>query len=115
MACLILPQWTVQYENKSWHDYVAKSFLYTRRLNPDQQKDGNIYKVTDLNGDFIDITSIGKEECDNIESSTPVSVQIRWRENNLLLIYFYECNLNEKLWKSVVGHYMEQVLLFDIF
>ncbi len=75
-----------------WDNYLKESFINIRRVNNKDQVDNNTYKVLNIEKDSILIKSISKTECDLIEESKNISKKVKWKEDNLLLISFFECN-----------------------
>ena len=83
---------TVKYNFITWENYVKANFVTLRKMNNKEQLDKNTYHVLSMENDSINIKSITKSECDAIEEYKDVSKKIRWKNNDLLLINFYECN-----------------------
>lgn len=84
----------VDYQFETWNDYVKKSFINLRNCSNsvDAKSDINTYEIISINKDSVKIKSISKSSCDAIENFTNTTKSIRWREDNVLLISFYECN-----------------------
>lgn len=75
-----------------WDNYIKHNFIKLRKINSKQKYDSNTYKVIKLENDSALIKSITKSDCDLIETSKDISKKIKWKEANLLLISFFECN-----------------------
>lgn len=83
---------TVDFNFVTWENYLKANFVTLRKMNNKDQLDKNTYKVLSIENDSISIKSVTKSECDAVEVYKDVSKKIRWKNNNLLLINFYECN-----------------------
>lgn len=83
---------TVDFNFVTWENYLKANFVTLRKMNNKDQLDKNTYKVLSIENDSISIKSVAKSECDAVEVYKDVTKKIRWKNNNLLLINFYECN-----------------------
>lgn len=85
---------TVSYNFEFWNDYVKKSFINVRYCNINNKKniDKNTYEIVKISNDSMNIRAISKVSCDAISNYVETKKTIRWKKNNELLIYFYECN-----------------------
>lgn len=83
---------TVDFNFVTWENYLKSNFITLRKMQNNDQLDKYIYQVLNVEKDSISIKSIAKEECDAVELYKDVSKKIRWKDNDLLLINFYECN-----------------------
>ena len=81
----------VNFNFVTWQNYLKENFIKIRKLDS-KDLDKNTYEVLNIEEDSILIKSVSKKACDAIETYTNVSKKIKWRDNNLLLIDFFECN-----------------------
>lgn len=81
----------VEFSFDNWEDYLKNSFIKLRNCN--NEKDLNIYKVLNVMKDYIKVKSISKESCENIDNYTDVTKELKWKNNeNVLMIDFFSCN-----------------------
>lgn len=81
----------VEFSFEKWKDYIKKSFINIRNCN--NQKDLNIYEVLEIKDNTIKIKSLSKESCDAIDNYTDITKEIKWKNNqDVLLIDFFSCD-----------------------
>ena len=84
----------VSYQYETWNNYVKKSFINIRNCNGSRESniDKNTYEVMSMNKDYMNVKSVAKNSCDQIENYTNAKKYIKWKDKNTLLVSFYECN-----------------------